>query len=292
MAGLPNQRIAERCPPQEPDETHDNYFVRWKAHRDAWRQQFLGDFYRSKETRLPSPRSEEGLDEEEIAQAAFLIEQDIRIENGLAEPGDLPNPVVWPSVEYPPGKSLSEIGEYEPGPYSPVPRGRPEDNEFDPQLDSSPIPESISMLKRSKSPAENGALKPSAKGWSRDTTSGVPLAGASTLSRKRKRAQFDEPQVTREQAQADPKRRKTDTHSWPLLASVTSSSKRDRGSDEVSGAKRRKFDKDTVTNNVVIGRDFSRTSRVTRAQRRQLSGKDAQLFQLGERGQLNLQRQA
>lgn len=308
MAEVPTQRITGPCSPQRPDETFDDYFDRCKAHRDAWRQQILDDYYKPKDARLPSPNSEEGFNEDEMAQRIALIESEIRIENGLAEPRDLPNPVVWPAVVYPPGKSVSECSEYEPGLYSPIPRGRPEDLEYESQMNWNPIPESTSTRKRSKSPAGDDGLEPPAKRCRLDTTSGIPLAESGASGQKRKRVQFDEPQAAREQEQASPKKRKTDRLRRPSSSSATSSSKRKRAfnPDEacdsevqpspsgrrVSEAKRRKVGEENGTRNASVGGECNHTPRLTRARRRQLSGKDAQLFQLGEGGQLDLQVQA
>lgn len=329
MADLPIQRVSDRCSPQRPDETYHDYFVRWKVHRDAWRQQFLDDYYRPKETRLPSPDSDGDIDEDETLQTVRFIERCIRLENGRPEPSDLPNPVERPQVVYPPGKSLSEIDEYEPGPSSPILRCRPEDDEYDTEPSfQSPILDlnlqSVSMHKRSSLPDEDGGLEqPLAKRRRTDTNLVTLPAGPGTSVHKRKRVQdgnLDEPQVAREQARAGPKKRKTDTHSRPSLAGVTSCSKRKRvsGPDEaqeyevqasqpgrrVLGAKRRRVDEETITNDAAGRRDRNHTRtardkaivtsspRVTRARRRQLSGEDAQLFQLGQRGQLDLQEQA
>lgn len=44
-----------------------------------------------------------------------------------------------------------------------------------------------------------------------------------------------------------------------------------------------------MTINAATGRDGARSVQVTRARRRYLSGEDAQLFQLGERAQFDLQ---
>ncbi|ROW13788.1 hypothetical protein VPNG_03643 [Cytospora leucostoma] len=331
MADLPNQRVPDYCPPKRTDETDDDYFVRWKAHRDAWRQQFLDDYYRSKETRLPSPNSEDDPDEDEILDMVRSIEQDIRIENGQPEPGDLPNRVYSPPVVYPPGKSLSEISDYEPGPNSPIPRIRPEDEEYidwpgfreylpgtqpeSQHSQHSPPP----VRKRSSPPAEDGSLKQPAKRRKTDSTPQIPPAGPSTSGYKRKRVQDespDEPQMAHKQVQAGPKKRKTDTYNRPSLASATSGSKRKREArhDEAHdqevqasqpvGAKRRRVDA-TITDDAAGRRDRKRTTRtarqnaavsssprITRARRRQLSGKDAQLFQLGQCGQVDLQGQA
>ncbi|ROW02526.1 hypothetical protein VMCG_06030 [Cytospora schulzeri] len=325
MADLPNQRVPTSCSAQRPGETDDDYFLRWKAHRDAWRQQFLDDYYRPKETRLPSPDSEEDLDEEETLQAVRFVERCIRLENGQPEPGDLPNRVQPPPVVYPPGKSLSEIDEYEPGPFSPIPSRRPEDEEFDRvwQTMRDLNPETNQMRKRSSSPAEDGAIEPPAKRRRTDTKPEIRQAGPSTSGHKRKRVQdanLDEPQVAEEQVQTSPKKRRTNTHSRRAPTSTTSISKRKRQFDaneahehevqapsrqgwEVSGAKRRRVD-ETIPNDAAGRREHSRTTRnarektaatssprLTRARRRQLSGQDAQLFQLGQRGQIDPQGQ-
>ncbi|KUI67676.1 hypothetical protein VM1G_03598 [Cytospora mali] len=330
MANSSKQRVPDHCSPKLPDETGDDYFIRWKAHRDAWRQQFLDDYYRQKETRLPSPNSEEDPDEDEMAETVSFIERCIRIENGQPEPRDLSKPVEWPQVEYPPGKSLSEIDEYEPGPFSPIPRCRPEDDEYDfgPRSCSTipdPHPESTLVRKRSSSsPAEDGALEPPTKRRRRaDKIPEISPAEPSTSGHKRKRLQDSIPELqgTFEQAQAVFKKRKTDTHNRPSLAGMMSGSKRKResGPDEahddevqasqpkrgVLGPKRRRVSEEITTNDAAGGKGCNSTMRtarkkaavpssprVTRARRRQLSGIDAQLFQLGQRGQADLQGQA
>lgn len=254
-------------PPRRPDETRHGHFVRWKAHRDAWRQQFLDDYYRQKETRLPSPNSEDDFDEEEVLQEVQFIERCIRLESGHPEPGDLPTRVEWPRVEYPPGKSLSEVSEYEPSPWSPIKRRRPEDDECHPRpIFQSPSlvprPETTPTRKRSSSSAEEDALEPQAKKRKTDASPDIPP---------------EVPTIT------SPKKRKTDTHNLPAPASMTPISKRKRESDtdethehevpapsqpgwRVTGAKRRRVDEETTTSDAGDRRDRNRKSRNVREQ--------------------------
>ncbi|KAH8745835.1 hypothetical protein F5883DRAFT_264280 [Diaporthe sp. PMI_573] len=306
MADAPSQPFTGRFSPRRASETYDDFLDRFKAHRDAERQQFLANYYRSKEARLPSPGSEEGLDDEEMAMMVAHLERDIRIENGRPEPGDLPNPVpLYPKVVYPPGKSLSECTDYED---SEDWRGRPEDLEYEHESwDNCLLAESSPRLKRARSPFEGDVHEPPAKRTRTDTTSAVLPAGQSISGDKRKRTQVGGEKV---QAISGPKRRRTDAHRPPLLPSVTSSSTRKRKSvsDEThepevqtyrslgtgrraAGAKRRKMEEETRTSNATTGKDRNRILRVTRARRRELSGTDAQLVQLGERGRLEMQRQ-
>lgn len=341
----PAQRVPPYCSPQRPDETDDDHFVRWKAHRDAWRQQFIDDYYKQKEARLPSPHSEDDLDEVAALEEVRYIERLIRLESGHPEPRDLPNRVERPRVVCPPGKSLSEISEHERSPFSPIPRRRPEDDEYDPvSIFHSPSPvlrpedegfERVGkwMLginsptptrKRGSSPAEASASESPAKRRKTDTGSELTPGAPSTSNHKRKRVQFadlDEPQAASAQVHSSPKRRKTDAHSRPTPVNTSSSRKRGRepeadespvheaqGSSRpglgVPSTKKRRVDEDSTTSDLSGRRDRESTvrtgrgknavmppSRITRARHRQLSGTDAQLFQLGHRGQLDMQSQ-
>ncbi|CAN8100209.1 unnamed protein product [Discula destructiva] len=315
MATAPPKPLIGRLSPQRASETYGDYVDRFKAHRDAGRQQFLTNYYRPKQARLPSPDSEAGLDDEEMVMEVAHIERDIRIENGRPEPGDLPNAVaLWSQVVYPPGKSLSECSDYED--YHTELGGRPEDLEYEYQTwNGCLVPEPPSTLKRARSPFKGDALEPPVKRTrtdTTDTTSAVHPVGQRILGEKRKRCQLGDLQADGEEAQAvsRPKRRRADAHHTTMLPGATSSitRKRKSGSDEIhkseipthrllgagrraAGPKRRKMDEETRTSSAAAGKDRNRMAPVTRARRHQLSGTDAQLVQLGERGRLEMQRQ-
>lgn len=313
MADVPPQPLG-RCSPQRAGETDSDHVARFRAHRDAGRQRFLDNYYQTREARLPSPNSEEGLDDEEMAMEVAHIEREIRIENGRPEPGDIPPPVaLWPKVTYPPGKSLSECSESD---HEYDWRGRPEDYEYDETLTWG-TPVSSPKPKRARSPSEDHVHEPPAKRTRMDTTSAVHPAEPRISGGKRKSIEVDDLQDDDEKAQAvsgRKKRRPDAPHDYtPMLSSPTSSSTRKRKSDSdkthesevsthqsldtgcgASGAKRRKMEDEARTSHAAAGKTRNRIAPVTRFRRRHLSGlsgADAQLVQLGERGRVELQRQ-
>ncbi|EGR48999.1 uncharacterized protein TRIREDRAFT_121681 [Trichoderma reesei QM6a] len=179
------------------------------------------------------------------------------------------------------------------------------------RISSLPNPEPTRKRKQTSLPVEDGTVETSTK---RQRTDKRPQLSTSpdTAGHKRKRdgeEPLDEPSSTGISKQPSDKKRRLDAQ-WKIQPPQ----KRKRGSqangeesqgsrlgDEVPGSKRRRWNTVEVTNieqsaqhaftTVGSGRTLARASplRITRARRRQLSGEDAQLLQLDQRGKPDVQ---
>ncbi|KAF3768184.1 hypothetical protein M406DRAFT_349692 [Cryphonectria parasitica EP155] len=254
-------------PPKLPSETQHEYSKRCMIARAAWRQQKL-DRYSRRKSRLLSPDSDDA-NKEDLTQTLLLVGEDILIELGQASREDF---IRQPRQEEPParvyaGKTLSEIsGSLE------------ERSEFSDEWldDRKPQRQRESPLPRSKTPE-------------------IP-------ANKRKRGWHEGPDE--QAAQPDTRRRiiTKDTHTSRTASQ--SGRKRKRGSDHEAAretssdpaAKRKRVKSDLEEKpapvqpaSLASSSSSLITARVTRARRRQLSGLNARLLQLGQRGQLSLQ---
>lgn len=99
------------CSPRRPDESQAAYFERFKIARDTWRQEFVDNFERQKESGRLSPDSD-GFTQRELETLVEHVKEDILVDSGMAKASDFDNPREYPRIEYPPGKSLSETGDY------------------------------------------------------------------------------------------------------------------------------------------------------------------------------------
>ncbi|KAF3768259.1 hypothetical protein M406DRAFT_75484 [Cryphonectria parasitica EP155] len=303
----------EYCSDQRSDESEDEYFQRWKDARDTWRQQYVDAYYKAKAAGLRQLASiSDGQSPNDIAHVIMLIEQDIKIDAGLARPEDFERPRTPPLSISVPGRSLSEVS-VPPEPFEswaatppPLP-SPPIDATADPTCaQRDPVP------KRKRDEDDETPAK------KRRMTQTRP----STTRGQRKRGREEEEEEVTRATRARKRTRRTDMRAQPVAspppARATSGHKRRRRPDDDDahdhetqasqkpgrqgpGPKRRRIVEKTSSDGRGHGTgqaaavaaaaimSSSSSSRVTRARRRQLSGTDTQLLQLGQHGQVDVQ---
>lgn len=108
-------RVPTICPPRSHGESYTDYFQRAREHRVALRRQFLQEYYAEKQARLLSPHSDGGDNDQDLAEMAQHLENDIYWDERPGEYFNYEYPVQH--IEYDgPIESLTDI-EYEPDPY-------------------------------------------------------------------------------------------------------------------------------------------------------------------------------
>ncbi|KAL7917097.1 hypothetical protein ACQKWADRAFT_307607 [Trichoderma austrokoningii] len=229
-----------------------------------------------------------------------------------AEQQEMDGSVLIPSIERSPERSLSENPVISSSAEQSHERPRSGNEMEAPRASLPQKAEPIEIRKRRRLPAEDSALELPSKKQRTDKHPQLSTA-LNTAGYKRKRdvdEPLDKPSSTGERGQPSDKKRRLDEE-WK----TRTSQKRKRGSQqndeelrvsqpgsEVSETKRRRVSKAEVTKAEQSIQDASTTAgsrrtlattpspRITRARRQQLSGDDAQLLQLDQRGKPDVQK--